>query len=1064
MLNANGQLPISSGMPQNAAIARRHLKQWLQQIFGHSHAHIKIRLKGNHLHILIESDPSPEAESIMAMLSQALAVEVPECCVPLRSAQIHRLVVYGRCLGGNQPVWTKVIDLNGDATAILGDRPLTTATSDQPASGHVDPTAAYFAQAQQGDPDAIARYLSNALSRMGVAVRAKIKTESADSGRSSSQPASSQPSPDLSPLSRLFIVCESAYSPDLSLLRDVIAQRLRALELQQLRDALVFGQVSGELQPEWILRVDLTPTADILKEWARWGDVQAIAHLLNRHLAEQSIELSALLKDATLHLSCAGSRGTVPDQASAIAAIAPLLQGLMPQGIQAAALYGVTTSSTAVAAIPAWVHWVELPAAHNPQLAISTLDLARQNHLAAITFLLTRLVNPDLSDKLATGGIRVQIRQKGDLLHIMTDAPHCPRQDAVAAPIARFLKPLEIDSVAGVRVYGRRSGQRMPLWHYGLDFSGDRLGSTAPPEFAASDMNLSNVHLSDIHLSDVHIDELLSPAGALVPWSEPQTDDRRSAIAQIADRALEKIQRSLIQTQLFIPLESAPLNPSLGVSKISDKPSRQRLGVGLVWGIVGLLLALQIDWLLGYWLQRSSQAQIAQVQTSAMSLTSSPKLATTQLPNLSLSKKTSDATAFNASSFTQPGEMAWSPAIDSLNHKVLPASPMQAKADTLNATLDYPSFNSRQFDRQLAVYNSYLEIFGAPDVLIMGSSRALRGIDPAALEKALAKQGYTGVQIFNFGVNGATAQVVDLVVQHILPQDKLPKLLLFADGARAFNSARMDITYNGMVTSEGYRTLTGGKPPIASTTIAQLPTAKQQPNGTPASVTEEAAPSPANPYQQVNELVTKQLGGLSAVYRQRDRLKNQLREQLISLLPPTLSPNVLASSDSFINSSSPVASASSAPSLSADGQGMIDIDGFLPLPVRFNPVTYYQKYARVSGEYDSDYESFSLEGVQTEAMIAIAQYAQSQKLPLVFVNLPLTQEYLDPSRKRHEDAFQQQMLSLAPEFGFIYRDLSGALTTQPDYFSDPSHLNRYGAYAVSQRLAQDVMIPWQIAK
>ena len=97
-------------------------------------------------------------------------------------------------------------------------------------------------------------------------------------------------------------------------------------------------------------------------------------------------------------------------------------------------------------------------------------------------------------------------------------------------------------------------------------------------------------------------------------------------------------------------------------------------------------------------------------------------------------------------------------------------------------------------------------------------------------------------------------------------------------------------------------------------------------------------------------------------------------------------------------------------------------------------------------------------------MIAIAQYAQSQKLPLVFVNLPLTQEYLDPSRKRHEEAFQQHMLSLAPEFGFIYRDLSSALATQPDYFSDPSHLNRYGAYAVSQRLAQDVMIPWQVAK
>ncbi len=1035
MLNANGQLPISAETPQEPAIARRHLKQWLQQTFGHSQAHIKIRLKGNHLHILVESDPSPDADAIAAMLSHALASD-SSGSLPLKSAQIHRLIVYGRHVGGKRPLWTKAIDLNLSETELSGDLNATSLTK-------ADSVASYFAQAQQGEPDAIARYLSNALSSLGVAVR--VKAEEIHGQRSPRHQS------DLT-LRRLLVVCESAYSPDLSLLRDVVAQRLRELELGQIRDALVFGQVSGELQPEWILRVDLTPTEDILKEWARWGDVQAIAQLLNRRLAEQSIELSALLKDATLHLSCVGSNGTVPNHASAIAAIEPVLQVLMPQGIQAAALYGVMTFSTAaIAATPAWVHWLELPAAHNPDLAPATLDLARQGNLAAITFLLTRLVNPDLSDKLATGGIRVQIRQKGDLLHIMTDAPNCPRQDAVAAPIARFLKPLDIGSVSGVRVYGRRSGQRMPLWHYGFDFSGDRLISALTPEFATS----------DIHLSDIHIDELLSPAGVIVPWSQP-TDDRPTAIGHLA-RTLEKIQRSFIQTQLFIPLESAPLNPSLE-TETSNTPSRQRLGIGLVWGIVGLLLVLQIDWLLGYWLQRSPQAQTSQAQTSGASLTSSPKSATTQLPNLSLSKKASDPTAFNASSFTQPGEIITAQPTDSLDAKVLPSSPMQAKADTLTATLDYPSFNSRQFDRQLAVYKSYLEIFGAPDVLIIGSSRALRGIDPVALEKALAKQGYSGVQIFNFGVNGATAQVVDLLVRHVLPQDKLPKLLLFADGARAFNSARMDITYNGMITSEAYRTLSAGKPPISSTAIAQAPTVKQQPNGTPASVTEEAAPSTANRYQQMNEALTEQLGRLSAVYTQRDRLKTRLREQWISLLPAALSSGVLASSDSLINSSSPAAAASSAPSLSADGQGMIDIDGFLPLPVRFNPVTYYQKYARVSGDYDSDYESFTLEGVQTDAMIAIAQYAQSQKLPLVFVNLPLTHEYLDPSRKRHEDAFQQHMLSLAPEFGFVYRDLSSALATQPDYFSDPSHLNRYGAYAVSQRLAQDVMIPWQIAK
>ena len=1047
MLNADTQLPLSSGTPQKSAIARRHLKHWLQEVFGHSQAHIKIRLKGNHLHILVESDPSPDAESIVAALSQALAADAPERSLPLsseplRSAQIHRLIVYGRRIGDPQPLWTKAIDLNWNAPATLGDRALSPPHPNPDQSvdlAQIDPVISAFAQAQQGEPDAIARYLSSALSSLGVAVRAKM--EAVHLERSSSQSPANLATP------RLTIVCESAYSPDLSLLRDVIAQRLRELELQQIRDAVVVGQVSGELRPEWVLRVDLTPTENILKEWARWGDVQAIAQLLNRQLAGHAMKLSALLKESTLHLSCVGINGTVPDQASAIAAIEPLLQRSLPQGIQAAALYGVTTFATATADSPAWVHWLELPAAHNASLANTTLDLARQGNLEAVTFLLTRLVNPDLSAKLATGGIRVQIRQKGDLLHIMTDAPNCPRQDAVAAPIARFLKPLHIASVSGVRVYGRRSGQRLPLWHYGLDFSGDRFVPTATPEFAAS---------------DIHVDDLLSPAGTLVSWSAHPTTDRRSAIAQVLERTLEKIQRSLIQTQFFIPLDSAPLNPNPASTETPDMPSRQRLGIGLVWSIVGLLLVLQADWLLGYWLQLSSQAQ-PQAQAPAP-LMSSPKSTTT--PNLSLSKKASDPAAFNASSFTQPGETTLSlpQSTDSTDAKVLPASPMQAKADTLATTLDYPSFNSRQFDRQLAVYKSYLEIFGAPDVLIIGSSRALRGIDPVALEKALAKQGYIGVQIFNFGINGATAQVVDLLVQHVLPQDKLPKLLLFTDGARAFNSARMDITYNGMITSEGYRSLTAGKLPIASTTIAQAPTAKHQPNGTSASVNEEVASTATNRYQQVNEALTNQLGGFSAVYSQRDRLKMRLRDQLVSLLPPALSSGVLASSDSLINSSSPAAAASSAPSLSADGQGMIDIDGFLPLPIRFNPVTYYQKYARVSGDYDSDYESFTLGGVQTEAMIAIAKYARSKKLPLVFVNLPLTQEYLDPARKRHEDAFQQHMLSLAPEFGFLYRDLSSALATQPDYFSDPSHLNRYGAYAISQRLAQDVMIPWQVSK
>ena len=44
---------------------------------------------------------------------------------------------------------------------------------------------------------------------------------------------------------------------------------------------------------------------------------------------------------------------------------------------------------------------------------------------------------------------------------------------------------------------------------------------------------------------------------------------------------------------------------------------------------------------------------------------------------------------------------------------------------------------------------------------------------------------------------------------------------------------------------------------------------------------------------------------------------------------------------------------------------------------------------------------------------------------------------------------------------FAFRDLSEQWTTQYRYFSDPSHLNRYGAYALSLKLAQDAKIPWR---
>jgi hypothetical protein len=67
--------------------------------------------------------------------------------------------------------------------------------------------------------------------------------------------------------------------------------------------------------------------------------------------------------------------------------------------------------------------------------------------------------------------------------------------------------------------------------------------------------------------------------------------------------------------------------------------------------------------------------------------------------------------------------------------------------------------------------------------------------------------GYEDISIFNFGVNGATAQVVDLIIRQVLEPDQLPRLILWADGARAFNSGREDVTFNAITVSPGYRDL-----------------------------------------------------------------------------------------------------------------------------------------------------------------------------------------------------------------------------------------------------------------
>ncbi|MCY7277171.1 MAG: DUF1574 domain-containing protein, partial [Phormidesmis sp. CAN_BIN44] len=736
---------------------------------------------------------------------------------------------------------------------------------------------------------------------------------------------------------------------------------------------------------------------------------------------DETIRASATLKDTTLHISCTGS--PAPDQKRAIAAIQPLLDAISPQGIQSATVYGATVGQgdkTAPDDTPVWVEWLNLPASIHTALSDSTHWLAEKGDIPAIAYLLTRLLNPDLDRQLATGGIRIQVRQKEDLLHIMADAPLCPPQNRVGTAITQFLKPLDIPGVAGVRIYGRRAGQVRPAWSYGADFGvRDRLVPAATPEFAAS---------------DEYVGDLLTESGELTLRPDLTPDDLRVVL----NRLLESVQGLLTRSQLFVV--STPSNQTLDAKPGISQPTK----LAFVWGTLGLLLTVQSDWILGQILKPTVELMRS---NPIAAISPSPSVSDEiRLPQLSLQKPgIGRGEAFNGSGFTQSGQTVLStddrsPSPNSIA-KALAAAQLQQKAVVDATRSPYPTFNARQLDEKLVLYRQYVEKSGAPDVLIMGSSRAVRGIDPTALQQALATQGYSGLKVFNFGVNGATAQVVDLIVRRMLPAEKMPKMIIWADGSRAVNSGRVDVTYNAIAVSQGFKKLpddpSSGGIVAVSTPVPE--SSLTQSLGTISSTNSVVADS----YQTVNTWLNQSLANLSSTYNQREALKTLFQHEVASVLKLTPS----ADHDADLT-------------IAQDGQGLIDVNGFLPISNRFNPATYYQKYSRVAGNSDGDYADFRLEGGQSEAIASLAEFTQSRKIPLVFINLPLSGEYLDSVRQEHEQAFQQYMLRASAELGFTYRNLGEEWKMENDFFSDPSHLNRYGAFAVSNYIAKDPLIPW----
>ncbi|GAB4381350.1 MAG: hypothetical protein Kow00121_39690 [Elainellaceae cyanobacterium] len=1055
--------------------------QWLHRTIEPSGWNTKFQIRGNNLHILCEGDTCPDRQILLKKLVPALQKIDVNTLTPSDSPEIYQIQLYSCKTGHSHPAWTATIYLNQldnhleqlrsdegksepqtvavvqPRSAITVPEPLSAKAASAQSSERFALALSNRSLARQGHEMAIASYLSETLSDLGIALRVSVKSIPFNVN---SSVYSTDTAIAAATTKRLWIACEALYNPDPSLVGETITQRLRNLEIEGYRDAVIRFQVAGEDQPDWLLRVDLTPAEEMLREWARWGDVEALQRLLNQTVAHLGVRFStATLKEETLHLCCevvpespASADSQIPDQAQIKAEILPLLEMLGPQGIHSATLYGQKVGDASNDS-PAWVEWLELPAAMHPALAAPALQLAQQQDWAAVAFLLHRLLNPSLDKYLATGGIRLQLLPKHDLLHVMSEAAVCPDQRNVGYTIAHFLEPLKLPDITGVRVYGRRAGQKHPLWSYGVDFiQRDRIVPEATPEFAAS---------------DAYVNELVSHAsGESVLRPDLTPVDLQTAWANLQQRVTQGLQQVLLRSQLFISEGQNEASSLALPHQLSYRGTR----VALVWGAVGVLMAVQANWLFDRLLRTNApqpstpeavSTELAPAPNPSTSVVSSTTPIDETLPELTRSPETEGDSTFNTEGFTAPDAAEAPPEqVEPATEANLPYTRQdqavnQALAVSLANDTSLPSFNSRQLGDKLKLYYRQLEASGTPDVLVLGSSRALRGVDPVALQEALAELGYQDVDIFNFGINGATAQVIDLLIRQILTPDQLPRLIIWADGARAFNSNGDDTTYNGIVASPAYQELAQGR--LNLPTIEAAPAAANsgtESSGAKSSTDEGLNTTLTESYQALDRWLSDRLATASGTYEERDRLKHLIQQGLTALFPSSEDTPRLT----------PAQAADLTAELPSDYE-FVDVQGFLSLGMQFNPATYYQKYARVSGDYDRDYMDFRISGVQEDALVNMLQYTQARQIPVVFVNLPMTDEYLDAARIEHEQAFRDFMVRLSLEQpGFTFRDLGERWTTQHDYFSDPSHLNRYGAYAVSNQLAQDPKVPWSVVK
>ncbi len=623
-----------------------------------------------------------------------------------------------------------------------------------------------------------------------------------------------------------------------------------------------------------------------------------------------------------------------------------------------------------------------------------------------------------------------------NLLHIISiicnicDNSICPAPYQVSRKFTQFIiHKLEISTITSISnfpLYGNRVADQELLWFHGLNML--ERSRLVPPET----MEFATVSYIRYEIADQTGEPILCP--------NSRNDKIPTLFKQITKNWTtninKQIKKLLVNSKLFTTFNQ----------DTNHKPDQDNKGIGdgMIWLGLGLVLVLQSDLILSYVLARSLKSYPQNnniVSPSPLGSQSSLQQENNQKKPTANQSVTPESlnhnqSTFNASKFINDHDT---------NFPVTPLTEnATATAILLTARSQMPSFNARQLDEQLALYKQRLAMKKRPpDVLIVGSSRALRGVDPLALSRTLASQGHGNLDIFNFGINGATAQVVDCLIRQILEPEELPKLILWADGSRAFNNGREDITFNAIAVSQAYKQ-------VLQKTKTRVNTdgINKDQQGSLSNISSKSATKNINIYQVADDWLNQSLSGLSASYKNREQLKTILQKQLENL--PFIYQNPQVTSKVNLTSYSAITN-------SVQG---VDFDGFLPVSVRFNPAIYYQKYPKVSGDYDNDYKSFQLAGKQDQAFRSVLEFTKKNNIPLVFINMPLTSDYLDPVRTKYEQQFQKHLLKFTSDPHFIYRDLSQLWPTASNYFSDPSHINRYGAYEVSKNLALDPVISW----